>query len=282
MSKLLKTSVICAVAALGGANADAALFGLVPDGVQMGLGLSGTSGVNGFVGYANKDFESFWWKRLGFRVDFASTAPIKSKINSEIKDVMGDKGIKITDDFRLTNGTVEAKHFGAIVDFYPFGNTWLLGGWRISGGYFTGKMKLGADLYSEMLAGGEYEFELDDIKYKYVGNEMRAKPAADWSYHGPYLGTGFDIGLLFGFKVYLDAGVVFANKPAQLKLDVPLNGLYQWYNDAWEQVEGTGALQEQLQVILEDAKTEVLREATKEVDKYEFFPMIKLGFMYRF
>ena len=40
-----------------------------PHGLQLGVGVSATSGLNGFVGYANKNFDSFWWKRLGFRLD---------------------------------------------------------------------------------------------------------------------------------------------------------------------------------------------------------------------
>ena len=34
-------------------------------GLQIGVGLSGTSGLNGIVGYANKDAVSFWGKRFG-------------------------------------------------------------------------------------------------------------------------------------------------------------------------------------------------------------------------
>ncbi|MBO4683260.1 MAG: hypothetical protein J5611_01630 [Alphaproteobacteria bacterium] len=284
MSMFLKTSAVCIATAMCASSASAALFGLMPDGVQMGLGFSGTSGLNGFVGYANKNFESFWWKRLGFRIDFASTSPVQSKINSEIREMMNDKaeGIEITDDLRITNGTVSAKHFGAIVDFYPFGDTWFLGGWRISGGYFNGKMHLGAEVQSDRLPSGDYEFELNDIKYKYAGGEMHATSKADWNYRGPYVGTGFDIGLLWGLKIYVDAGVVFANKSAQLGLDVPTNGLYQWYNGAWEQVAGDDPLQQQLQATLEDAKREILRDGQKELDKYKFYPLVKVGLMYRF
>ena len=280
MSKLFKTSVICAAAALCGADASAALFGLVPDGVQLGLGVSGTSGVNGFVGYANKNSDSFWWKRLGFRVDFASTTPIKSKLNSELNEAINKdgKGLEIADDLHVTDVALGAKHFGAMVDFYPFGNTWFLGGWRLSGGYFTGKFNLGANLKSDLLPGGDYEFELDDIKYKYSGGEMRATSSADWNYRGPYVGTGFDLGLLFGLKIYFDAGVVFANKSAQLDLDVPVTGLYQQVGGTWVAVENNATLE----AILAEAESEVLHDGQKELDKYKMFPIVKLGFMYQF
>lgn len=278
MMKFLSTSVICMAAAVCTAPASAALFGLVPDGVQMGLGVSGSSGLNGFVGYANKNLESFWWKRLGFRVDFANTKPIKSKINSAVNDIMGKDGIEITDDLHITNGAISAKHFGALVDFYPFGNTWLLGGWRISGGYFLGNLDLGAEVKSEFSPSGEYEFELNNIKYKYSGGEMHAYAGTNWKYRGPYLGTGFDIGLLLGLKIYIDAGVVFTNKTAELGLDVPITDLFQRDGDEWLSVADSPTLQQ----TLENAKRAVLRDAQKELDKYNFFPMVKVGLMYRF
>src|SRR5574344_2648866 len=52
-----------------------------PHGLQIGVGASATSGVNGFVGYNNKKFDSFWWKRLGVSLHFATTKPIKSSID---------------------------------------------------------------------------------------------------------------------------------------------------------------------------------------------------------
>lgn len=68
-----------------------------PHGIQIGVGLSATSGLNGFVGYANKDFDSFWAKRFGVRFDFASTKPVKSLINNGIDSIMGDDGIDVGD-----------------------------------------------------------------------------------------------------------------------------------------------------------------------------------------
>ena len=284
MFRFLATSVVCMVMALWGTSSSAALLGLVPDGVQMGVGLSGSSGMNGFIGYANKESKSFWWKRLGFRVDFASTKPIKSKINSTINDFINEEedGFEIADDLRIRNAGLSAKHFAAIIDIYPFGNTWFLGGWRLSGGYFMGKFNLGADIESEKLPSGDYEFELNDIRYKYAGGEMHAKAKADWNYHGPYVGTGFDLGLFLGLKIYVDAGVVFTNKAAQLGLDVPTTGLSQWYEGHWEQVAGDSPLQQELQQNLADAEREVLREGQEELNKYKFYPMVKVGLMYRF
>ena len=60
-----------------------------PRGLQLGIGVSPTSGINGFVGYNNKNFNSFWAKRFGVRFDMATYSPIKSKLNKEINEIAG-------------------------------------------------------------------------------------------------------------------------------------------------------------------------------------------------
>lgn len=185
-------------------------------GVQVGLGASATSGLNGFVGYANKDFDSFWLKRFGFRVDFASTRPVKSAINSAVDSAMGSSGIDIGDNLTINDGEIKAHHVAALVDFYPFGNTWFWGGLRLTGGYYTGKLDVDANLSGKIdgLPSDAFEFKLMDNLYRYTGNSVHGTARADWKYSGPYLGTGFDLGLFAGFKIYMDAGVVFTSKTA--------------------------------------------------------------------
>jgi hypothetical protein len=148
--------------------------------MQIGVGVSATSGLNGFIGYANKDFESFWWKRLGARFDFASLSPIKSSVNSAIDSAL-EKGVSVGDGMTLGGGSAQGQHIAALVDFYPFGNTWFLGGIRFTGGYVTGKTNLSAGLAGELsgLPGGGFEFELDGIDYQYIGNSIKAKAAVD-------------------------------------------------------------------------------------------------------
>ena len=246
-----------------------------PRGMQIGLGVSPTSGLNMFVGYNNKNFNSFWAKRFGVRFDFATYSPIKKKINSEINDMLGDEGAEISDNLSIENVELSGNHFGALIDFYPFGNTWFLGGLRLSGGYMTGKLNLDANIYGK-LEGGKIEFELDDRKYCYDSGDMHATAKANWKYSGPYLGAGFDLGLFWGFKIYMDAGVVFAGKSAKLDLDVPLDGLKDITSGAPQSV--TGAVE----TLYNEAKARALSEAQDELDKYDFYPLIKLGFMYRF
>lgn len=250
-------------------------------GVQVGLGASATSGLNGFVGYANKDFDSFWLKRFGFRVDFASTRPVKSAINSAVDSAMGSNGIDIGDNLTINDGEIKAHHVAALVDFYPFGNTWFWGGLRLTGGYYTGKLDVDANLSGKIdgLPSDAFEFKLMDNLYRYTGNSVHGTARADWKYSGPYLGTGFDLGLFAGVKIYMDAGVVFTSKTAQLNLDVPFAGL-EYYDTAASMWKPVSSSAEQAEV--DRVKAEALADAQSELDDIKFYPMIKLGFMYRF
>lgn len=255
----------------------------LPHGLQLGLGVSPTSGLNAFIGYNNKNFDSFWWKRFGVRFDFASTKPVKSFINKTIDRYMGDEGIEINDEISIVDGAIGAKHIGALVDFYPFGDTWFFGGWRITGGYMVGDLDMDADLKGTVkgLPAGTVEFEFDGTKYRYLGNDVYGTAKADWKFHGPYAGTGFDIGLFAGFKIYMDAGVVFTNKAAELDLGVDVNNLQ--YNDGgtWKNFEGDP----NYDVLVNEfnaRKDAELKDAQDELDKYKFYPIVKLGFMYRF
>ena len=243
-------------------------------GVQVGVGVSATSGLNGFIGYMNKDFDSFWAKRFGVRFDFATTKPIKSLINNGIDSIMGDDGIDIGDGLTINDGKIDATHYAALVDFYPFGDTWMLGGWRVTGGYAFGDMNMAANVAGAIDGpSGYYEFELGGNKYAYTGNSVHGTAGMDWEYRGPYIGTGFDIGLFAGFKIYVDAGVVFTNRAAELSLDVPTDNLKQWDGANWVAVD----LPE-----LDNVIDETLADAQSELDDFKFYPMVKMGFMYRF
>ncbi|MDR0727263.1 MAG: hypothetical protein LBF37_04345 [Rickettsiales bacterium] len=251
-----------------------------PRGMQIGVGASATSGLNGFIGYANKDFESFWWKRLGVRFDFASTSLIKSSINSAIDSALED-GVDIGDGMTLGGGSAKGHHIGAFVDFYPFGNTFLFGGIRFTGGYVTGKTNVAATLDGEFknIPGGAFEFELNGIDYRYLGDSIKASADVDWKYSGPYLGTGFDLGLFWGVKIFMDAGVVFTSKTASVGLDIPLNNLEVSHNggSSWNSVSNPT-----LEAELDAAKAAALADVNNELDDIKFYPMVKLGFMYRF
>ena len=244
-----------------------------PRGLQAGVGISALSGVNGFIGYNNKNFDSFWAKRFGVRVDLSSFSPIKKDLNKEINDTIKDDGpIKIA-DVEMDNFKVDGHQYGVLVDFYPFGDTWLFGGWRVSGGYFTGKLDLKADIADKSI-GGIYTFELDGHEYSYDAGTMKGKAKVNWKYSGPYIGTGFDLGLFWGFKVYVDAGVVFADKSAKAGLDVPLDGL----KDGDALVSSDAGLK----TAFEERKAAELKDVQNKLDDYPYYPIVKLGLMYRF
>ena len=73
----------------------------------------------------------------------------------------------------------------------------------------------------------------------------------------------------------MDAGVVFADNVAKLDMNVPLDGLVNENHVAI--VEGSAEHNQ----FLED-KNQTLEDARKEVKDYPYYPLIKLGFMYRF
>ena len=249
-----------------------------PHGLQIGVGASVTSGLNGFVGYANKNFDSFWAKRFGVRFDFGTMAPIKNKFNETINDIIDDE-IEIGDNLAVSNFELDAHHYAALLDFYPFGNTWFLGGWRLTGGYYFGELNATAQIAGEIdeLGAGSYGFELGGHDFRYLGNSVHGVAEFDWDYRGPYLGTGFDFGLFAGFKIYFDAGVVFTNKTAQLNLEIPFDNLQMQQGGEWKPVDND-VIKGTVDNIIEDT----LADAQSELDDLKFYPMVKVGFMYRF
>ena len=255
-----------------------------PHGVQLGIGMSASTGINGFVGYNNKNFDSFWWKRLGFRADFATMSPLKSKIKSSAKSFIGEDGVELDEDAGLyiSNFALDSHHAAALIDIYPFGDTWFLGGWRLTGGYVFGKTKLTADLTGKLDGAPEDEltFEFNGVEYKYTGNTVQGKAKVAWNFAGPYAGTGFDLGLFAGFKIYLDAGVVFTSKAAELDFDINPDNLQFKQGGIWQPIQGNAQYDRLVREFNENKDAE-LKDINDEFNKYKFYPMVKLGFMYR-
>ena len=218
-------------------------------GYEFGVGVplvTPFTGYNFFVGYVNKKADSFWGRRLGFRADF--TVPSDLRLQGTISDaeknkyavdfsgkVMGfnvklsdfsDKKVefdafkddkkqpisigKETSDLTLE---IHNQNIGFLVDFYPFADTWFLGGIRFSGGYYIGDFKISANL--DFNNDVNYSYKANAQNYLYAQIEKGSELGVDfhWKYHGPYAGIGFDIGIWRGFKFFVDAGAVFANTP---------------------------------------------------------------------
>lgn len=219
---------------------------------------------------------------MGLRLDFATTAPIESSINATINTAVDDNQ-EVGDNMAIKSVDVTARHVGLLVDFYPFGDTWFLGGWRLTGGYMAGKFGIGADLSGTIndAPSEPVSFELNDVDYRYLGNAITGRATGTWKYSGPYMGTGFDLGLLWGIKIYMDAGAVYTNKTAAMGLKVPLNNLLQVSTDGgttWPAVTSDSDLVDEFNA----NKDAALKDANDDLNKYNFFPIVKLGLMYRF
>lgn len=247
----------------------------IPSGLSIGAGLSATSGLNGFVGIVPRGDAGFWSRRFGLRFDFADTVPIRHGLDSVLDSVMSD-GVDIGDGVSIDNGKLKARHIATLLDFYPFA-----GAFRISGGYFWGRAHLDADIHGAIdgLSPNDFHFELAGYHYYYTGNTVHGTAGLDWHYRGPYIGGGWDWGLVAGLKIYMDVGVVFTNRSAHTHLDVPVRNL--WYYNAvvntWVPV-NTPALQAQLDA----ARDTAIRDADDELGRFRLYPVLKLGLMYRF
>lgn len=240
-------------------------------GVSVGVGVSATSGMNLSVGYHNPDFESYWTRHLGVRIDFASTDPLKSAIDSAIDSFMRD-GRDVGDGVKIDEGKLDAWHTSALLDYYPFS-----GVWRISGGYTWGGATLDSAIFGEVATAPSqrFYFYLAGDHYYYNGNNFSGTANIDWNYHGPYLGTGFDFLLGCGFGMFIDFGVVFTSRPAKISLQIPQEQLYVYnrLTQTWLPVTIP-----QLDADIDRAT----RDANKKLSDWQVYPMVKLGFTYRF
>lgn len=241
------------------------------DGVGVGVGVSGTSGLNIILGYHNKGHDSKWLSRFGGRIDFAATDPLKSAIDSAIDTYMRD-GRDVGDGVKIDDGKLDAWHSAFLMDFYPFQNAW-----RLTGGYAWGGASLDSSIFGEIsqAPSQRFYFYLAGDHYYYNGNDFNGSATIDWNYNGPYIGTGFDLDLFCGFNLYLDAGVVITTSPARLHLDVPQSQLY-IYNkltNTWLPVSIP-----QLDADIASAQ----RDANRKLSDFRVYPLVKLGFLYRF
>lgn len=242
-----------------------------PNGLTVGVGVSATSGINLLLGYYNSDLESYWSRRLGVRIDFAATDPLKSAIDSAIDSYMRD-GRDVGDGVKIDEGTLDAWHTSVLVDYYPFA-----GAWRMSAGYAWGMATLDAAIFGEIerAPAQRFYFYLAGDHYYYNGNNFNGAATIDWNYHGPYFGTGFDFNIGCRFGLFLDMGVILTNRPATLSLDIPQEQLYVYnrLTDTW------------LPVSIPQLDADIARatrDANDKLSDFRIYPMVKLGFSYHF
>lgn len=241
------------------------------DGLQVGVGVSALTGLNVSAGFYNKSLESYFWRHFGMRADFANIDALKSAVNSAIDSIMSD-GKDVGDGVKIDKGQLDSWHASLLLDYYPFAGTW-----RLSAGYAWGDAKLDAEIFGEIeqAPSQRFYFYLAGDHYYYNGNNFGGMATIDWNFHGPYLGTGFDIGLSCGFSLIFDAGVVFTNRAAKLHLNIPHEQLYMYNKE-------TGIWNPITIPILDNDVARATREGNDKLSDFKFFPMLKLGFVYRF
>ena len=239
-------------------------------GLQIGVGVSALSGTNVLVGYRYVDSDS-WVRKFNARFDFADTGPLKSAIDSAIDHVMRD-GIDVGDGVKIDDGKLDSSHYALLVDFYPFDS-----GWRLTGGYLWGNMKLDAAINGIVsnAPSQRFYFYINGDHYYYNGNQFNGNVAIDWDFYGPYLGTGFDIGLFCGFRFFMDFGIALTNRPARLDLNIPHEQLYIYDKETqtWSPVNIP-----QLDADVAAAES----DANHELSDVRVYPVVKMGFVYRF
>lgn len=241
------------------------------DGLQVGVGVSALTGLNVSAGFYNKNLESYLGRHFGTRIDFASLDALKSAVDSAIDSYMRD-GKDVGDGVKIDNGGLDSWHASILLDYYPFS-----GNWRLSAGYAWGKAKLDADIFgeTERAPNQRFYFYLAGDHYYYNGNDFGGTATVDWNFHGPYLGTGVDIDIFCGFSLFIDAGVVFTNRAAKLHLDIPHEQLYMYNKE-------TGVWNPITIPALDNDVARATREGNDKLSDLKFFPMLKLGFAYRF
>lgn len=242
-----------------------------PNGLYLGFGASVTSGFNVIAGYYNSEINPAWLRYFGTRIDFATTAPLKSVIDSAIDSYMRE-GRDVGDGVKIDDGKLDAWHGAMLIDFYPF-----IGSWRLTGGFAWGGATLDSAIFGNVETAPlqRFYFYLGGDHYYYNGNSFDGMAKINWKYFGPYVGTGFDIGVGCGFNLFIDAGVVVTTGPATIELNIPQNQLYIYNKDTqiWSPVE------------IPQLTADVLRaeqDANRKLSDLRVYPMIKLGFLYRF
>lgn len=247
-------------------------------GFQLGVGIGVLGGANAQIGYRIPQHEdNFWKNRFGFRLDYNSWKPL----DSYIEDYLDNHPIKIDDN--KIKAKIKGENFGALIDFYPFGNTWALGNFRISAGYYTGDFSINGEL--KKTAGEKFSMKSNNNQTLYYEVDATAnlKAGLDYDINGPYAGLGFDFGLFWGLKMYLDAGVVFTGKP-EITTDISGTGNIKIYSDKnYTNLIATAPVDTSntdIQKLLDDTKTQYEDELNSIRKGY--FPIIKLGFLFRF
>jgi hypothetical protein len=254
------------------------VFAQTDGGFQIGIAGGALSGASIHAGYRFSSDTSWLANRFGVRVEYSTLAPIESIIEN----------LEIEVEEQTFTAFAKGQQYGALLDFYPFGGTWGLGNFRISGGYYGGKFEFGAETSENFTSSTNGTFEFNGSTYE-VNGQATLTGSLKSKATGPYLGLGFDIALLYGLKLFADVGVVFTDEP-EIKTavsgtaDIDCTG-----STCFAGIGGgttidlsalTPAVQAELDGFLKDMQSQFDDEL--EMVKQPYYPMAKIGLLYRF
>lgn len=258
-----KSSLLTTLLAIAGISVSGSLY--ADSGYQVGVALGVLQGISVHAGYRFSDESRYLNKNFGTRIEYST---LNFTLNREEKS-----GRPSFEFFAKGN------QIGGMIDYYPFAGNWVIGAIRFSTGFYAGKFEMG-DRKSEDFKGIGKTVKFNNIDYLMTGRinlEAKLKSKAT----GPYLGTGFDMGLFYGLKLFGDVGLVFTEKP---KITVSLSGpgAIEWNDETGHHQTGVSDL----------ANSAEIKKATEDMAKnYEknfkqvfrpFYPIAKLGLLYRF
>ena len=261
------------------------------EGVSFGGGLGMLGGVNLQLGYRFPGDQSFLKNRLGFRVEYNTLSPIWNYAKTNYLDsklaVLNNRFNLGDFDLDKVEPKVSSNNFGFNLDFYPFGKLWGLGNIRLSTGYYFGSLELGVDGFQKLdIASGSVNIGNVEIE-PVLGQEasITLQVALKNRITGPYLGAGWDFWLPFGFKLFVDAGVVVASVPEVVadvrgsgKANVKRGGHLVGLLDLTTLPE----FKEKEKEVKDRFNEEIKKVTSKYKDYARFFPMLKVGIVYRF
>ena len=248
-------------------------------GFQLGAAIGLLNGASAHIGYRIPySSENFFKNRLGFRLEYNSWKPLQSTINKYLED----NPIEIDGNDFIPE--LKGKLYGALIDFYPFSYTPILGNIRISTGYYKGDFSIAGSLSKDAneIFSMKDKTTGQDLYYK-VDGHATLNASLDYDINGPYAGLGFDFSLLFGFKLYFDAGLVFTEKP---KILTDINGSGNLTICGNNQTCSSGqsikidSSNEQIQKLLADTRAQY--EDELDVLRKGYYPIVKLGLLLRF
>ncbi len=206
---------------------------------------------------------------LGLGADL--TYGLMDKLNARFSINGGSLNADGENDGINYDGTLKLQSFGGILDFHPTG-----GGFRLSAGIYNNGNEIDLDA-----TGANQDAEIGDITYDISDAKLNTK--VSFKSTAPYLGIGWGnaVDKASKFSMTTDLGVLFQGAPvAKLTASgnvIPKSGIH-----TGPAIDLAGS---------SDAALEFQRELQKEEDnlnggdnlkKFKLFPVVSLGFNYRF